>query len=726
MLLDFGIATLLREGETPSALTDFDIAALTPDYAAPEQIAGLPVGTATDVYSLGVVFHELLCGRRPHRSSGQGRHALEDAILHTEPQRPSDQIDDAAAAARAGEARLLRRQLRGDLDTIAGKALRKDPGQRYGSALAFEQDLMRWLGGEPVQAHPDSLLYRSHKFVRRHRLPVAALAAAILALAGGLGAALIEARRAREQTVLATREADKAHAVQDFLVGLFDAADPARAQGRAATVTDLMRQAETDLRVRLASQPQARAAVMGALVEIYNRLEDPEHALALARARVELLRAQPSASDVDLGLAAYQYGVALQQRQQCEAALDALATAVPVLAAHRDAHDPREAWLDAQRTQAICLGKLGREAEAVALQRRLIPRLAAHFGSDDWEVLFEKSGLVTHLAALGQAREALTLADALAPRLADPPADKGVEAAVMRMNLGRAMNDLGEWVSARSLLTGVADSVDRLQGATPSAALAQYQLGRVQFALGEYRQAELSFEDARFRLVRALPDDHARQALASAARVAPLILLQRSGEALATARATATLVDEDGVALSDRLAIRRRLALALLFNGEPAQARAELESVQAAEGPSGPGGEGSALTLHWLAGAQLASGQALAAARSAMLAEQGYRTGLPTRAAAAAAESARLTQALARVAAGQALQALALSEAAGQALRDLLPPGHPGLQVAAVVQAAALRAAGRTAQGLALDRSARERLRADFGVVLPTSLRLVL
>jgi hypothetical protein len=185
------------------------------------------------------------------------------------------------------------------------------------------------------------------------------------------------------------------------------------------------------------------------------------------------------------------------------------------------------------------------------------------------------------------------------------------------------------------------------------------------------------------------------------------------------------LVDDEGVVLADRQAILRRLALALMFNGEPAQARAELESVLAAEGPTRPGGEGSAVTLHWLAGAQLASGQALAAAGSAMLAERGYRAGLPTRTAASAAESARLTQALARVAAGQALPALALCEAASQALRDLLPPEHPALQVAAVVQATALRAAGRTAQGLVLDRNARERLRADFGIVLPASLPLV-
>ncbi len=188
-LLDFGIAKLLGDGpETGPALTEAGSRVLTPAYAAPEQLRGEPVGVAVDVYALGVLLFELLAEARPYRPADASRHALEEAILAGEPLRASAAAADPAA----------RRALRGDLDAVLARALRKQPAERYPSAEAFAEDLRRWLAGRPVTAHPDRPGYRLRRFVGRHRLGVAAAAAVATSLAVGLGMVVAEKRRTDE------------------------------------------------------------------------------------------------------------------------------------------------------------------------------------------------------------------------------------------------------------------------------------------------------------------------------------------------------------------------------------------------------------------------------------------------------------------------------------------------------------------------------------------------
>ncbi|MGC1459277.1 MAG: protein kinase [Steroidobacteraceae bacterium] len=206
-LLDFGIAKLLSSRTTrETELTQLGGRALTPDYAAPEQIVGGPITTATDVYSLGVILYELLVGERPYRLKRDSRGALEEAILEAEPVAPSRApLSDSIAAARHCTPRKLSKALAGDIDTIALKALRKAPNERYATANAFDEDIARFLRGDVVLAQRDSLAYRVGKFVRRHRLGVAMGAVLIATLAGGLAAASHEARLAAAQRDQALR-----------------------------------------------------------------------------------------------------------------------------------------------------------------------------------------------------------------------------------------------------------------------------------------------------------------------------------------------------------------------------------------------------------------------------------------------------------------------------------------------------------------------------------------
>lgn len=207
-LLDFGIAKLLTEGTAKETqLTQLGGRALTADYAAPEQIAGAPITTAADVYALGVMLYELLTGERPYRLRRNSPGALEDAILRLEPVPPSRAaLGEAAANARATHARKLARALRGDLDTIAIKALKKSPAERYATAEALGEDIGRYLRGDPVLAQRDSFGYRTWKFVRRHRLSLTAAGTAVAVLLALLIVTMHEAEVAAAQRDAAIRD----------------------------------------------------------------------------------------------------------------------------------------------------------------------------------------------------------------------------------------------------------------------------------------------------------------------------------------------------------------------------------------------------------------------------------------------------------------------------------------------------------------------------------------
>jgi serine/threonine-protein kinase len=239
-LLDFGIAKLL-DGETThdSALTEFGPRALTPDYASPEQIRGEPLTVAADVYALGVLLYELLTDRLPYPR--KSRPELEHAILNLEPQRPSE---------------FGGRALRGDLDTIALKALKKQPEDRYATVNALADDVVRHLEGRPVLARPDGAAYRLTKFVGRHKLGVAAAATALIAIIAAAGISIWQAR-------VAIAEKEHAQEVERFVVSIFQEADPYRQAGRPLTAAELLRHARSDIGERFADRGALRISLLG-------------------------------------------------------------------------------------------------------------------------------------------------------------------------------------------------------------------------------------------------------------------------------------------------------------------------------------------------------------------------------------------------------------------------------------------------------------------------------
>jgi tetratricopeptide (TPR) repeat protein len=206
-LLDFGAAKLLRDDEQESsALTQEMGRALSPDYASPEQIQGESITVACDVYSLGIILFELLSGERPYRLKHHSTAALQAAIVGA----------DVPLVSSATKDRKLGRELRGDLDNIVAKALKKSAHERYGTVSSLADDVRRWLNHEPVTAQRDSAGYRLSKFVRRNRVAVAAGALTFTALAIAAGVTTTEMLEARKQRDEARMQAKRAQAQERF------------------------------------------------------------------------------------------------------------------------------------------------------------------------------------------------------------------------------------------------------------------------------------------------------------------------------------------------------------------------------------------------------------------------------------------------------------------------------------------------------------------------------
>jgi eukaryotic-like serine/threonine-protein kinase len=270
-LLDFGIAKLL-EGEGHAGdvapLTAEGGRVMTPEYAAPEQLLDHAITTATDVYALGVLLYVLLTGQHP---IGAGPHAPADlvkAIVGTEPMRPSDvvtptptntRISARNATRRGTTPDKLRRLLRGDLDTIVAKAMKKEPSERYSSVTALADDLRRYLRNEPISARPDTLAYRAARFVRRNRTAAVLATLAIVATVSGVVGTLIQSRTARAQRDFAFRQLLRSHEHDAFLEFLLSDAAPS---GKPFTANDLLARGERIIEQQHSADPGRRADLM--------------------------------------------------------------------------------------------------------------------------------------------------------------------------------------------------------------------------------------------------------------------------------------------------------------------------------------------------------------------------------------------------------------------------------------------------------------------------------
>lgn len=387
-LLDFGIARLVDEStaEPAAGLTRTGANILTPDYASPEQLTLGPVTTAMDVYSLGVVFYELLTGRRPFHSENYSPIEWHRAVLERPPTRPSStalwsartpapdpsaELGPAAIAARRGcTPRSLRRQLRGDLDRIVLMALRKEPERRYASAKDLADDIERHFSGHPVQARGDSVAYRTTKFVQRNRLAVGAALAVLVALVLGVVFARRGELRAQEQAQHARIEAESFQGIAEFLMDTFltsaDALDASELEQRRARIQSHAAR----LRRQYGDEDHLRANLLDSLGHVADRLGLDADAEALVQEALAIRARTFGEQHLEYALSLRSLGTLRYERGDLASAAELLSRALAIHRTH--AAETHTDVAAVANDLAACLRGLGRLDEAAALHREAL------------------------------------------------------------------------------------------------------------------------------------------------------------------------------------------------------------------------------------------------------------------------------------------------------------------------------------------------------------------
>ncbi len=469
-LLDFGIAKLLQAEAFDERQTQVGGQPLTPAYAAPEQILGEAVTTATDVYSMGALLFELLTGRPPFDRAGRPLPALVRAVDSETLERPS--VVAAGADDREPEREIVRSfapRLEGDLDSIALKALNRDPARRYPSAAAFGEDLRRFLAGRPVKARPDSAGYRLRKFVGRHSLGVAAGIVAFAALVAGIGAVFWQAGVARG-------EARRADRVKTFLIDLFREADPSQTLGETITAREILEKGALRLDEQLVEEPAVRAELLDAIAQVERNLGLIEPAARRADAVVALRRAASGGAPRELAASLvtraeihFDAGelapalTLLDEARRLVPELDSLATPLGVR------------WCEARFS---ILGQQLEVAEAEALARRALAEVAARAAPDELELAHWRLGLAGLLIDASRIAEIEPLVRETLPMLAETKGRNPLRLASARLQAGEMLDVLGDDEEAeRWLMSGLELDREALGPDHPEVALWEIKLG---------------------------------------------------------------------------------------------------------------------------------------------------------------------------------------------------------------------------------------------------------
>jgi serine/threonine-protein kinase len=486
-LVDFGIAKLLDDGgeaagDPPTRTAD---RLLSLPYAAPEQVRGGAVTTATDVYAIGVVLYELLTGRRPHVAADASE--LERAILEREPPRPSD------------VAPRWRRQLSGDLDTVCLKALRKEPDRRYRTAAQLADDLQRHARGLPVAAQPDTVGYRARKFVRRHAVGVASSAAILVLLATLTVTTLFQAART-------ARERDKAQEVASLLVELFAVADPSEARGATITAKEVLDRGVARIQSELGSQPELKATLLGVMGRVYQNLGSYQAAAPLVESALALRReAGPDDPEVVAGLNALGELQRLRGDYKAAEATLSEALALSTRVHGREAPDTARALNHLSKVQIAT----GRAADAEASARRALAVTRAALGPAHADIAESLMNLAAALFTRGDDRQAEPLfREALAMRREVLGPDHPSVPAGLN-NLAALLSRKGDFAAAETAHREALDIYRRLLGAEhPRVATSLNNLGLALLARGDLPGAEEALRASLAQRRKLLPPAH--------------------------------------------------------------------------------------------------------------------------------------------------------------------------------------------------------------------------
>ena len=475
-LLDFGIAKLLAEDGPPdSPLTEVGFCAMTPEYAAPEQIRREQVSTATDVHALGMVLYELLTGIHPYQWAQDSREQLSRAICDTLPNAPSLQIKDDDTDKPGIRPATWRRRLRGDLDTIILKALAKEQARRYSSVEALAADLQRYREGLPVQARRDSLVYRASRFIHRHRLGVLAMALLLVSLLVGLAGVMYQARQAE----LAASRAERS---LDYLTALFEHGNVRRG-GRIEQIDELLSRGAEQATEALGDDPLLQGSLLLRLAEVRLGRDQPALAEALARQALELLRRHLKDDDERITQALRVVGGSLYSSGE-------ILQSEPILrevAARYAASGNVRGEAEAMTSVASSLRRsVGYEA-AVEMQRTVVARLIEQPGANDEALAQARFALAVfatdagdYVLAEDQHRQALEL-------LAGTDEESELQRTDILLMLASLLDRTGRPLESRQVFEQVLATYSRLLPTnSPTLARANFQFAILLLGLNDH------------------------------------------------------------------------------------------------------------------------------------------------------------------------------------------------------------------------------------------------
>ena len=472
-IIDFGVAKAIAEPLTDRTLhTVIGGWIGTPAYMSPEQadVRG-DIDTRTDVYSLGVMLYELLTGVRPlpeETVDSASPDELRRLIREREAQRPSARFSalggqtTAIAGARSTDAPELERRLRGDLDWIVLKAIEKDRERRYGSPSQLADDIRRHLANEPVTARPPSTVYRAGRFVRRHKLVVAAAAIAatgLLAAVAGTGVGLVRARRAEAQ---ARAEATTANRVTRFMVDLFQVTDPRNARGETMTAREALDRGAERVRTELASEPLIQARLESTIADVYDGLGLYDRAEPLHASSRRTFERELGANDPLALTAAGNHGVALWRLGRYDDAAPILERVLEQRRALLGPEDPET--LRTQSNLASLYLRLGDFTRAEPLYREVWDSLRRTRGEDDESTLGARQNLANVVGNLGRHEEEAAHLEAVLEGWRRTLGADHPDALGAAMNLSTTLQEMGRLDQAQALATEAYEGMVRVLG----------------------------------------------------------------------------------------------------------------------------------------------------------------------------------------------------------------------------------------------------------------------
>jgi eukaryotic-like serine/threonine-protein kinase len=551
-LLDFGIAKLLTDDATPgqaTELTQLAGRAFTPEYAAPEQVQGLDVTTATDVYSLGVLLYLLLGGQHPTSAKTTTPIERLQAIIATEPSRlsnletrgvvtPASEVAEIAIR-RAATPTKLARALRGDLENIVAKALKKNPMDRYSTVGAFSDDLSRYLNHDPVSAQPDSLRYRASKFLRRHLVGVTVTAFVVSALLLSLGAALWQAKKASAAAQLAAKEAETARQERDNALGqqrllrgvneFWQLVLRDGTGGESGAIRRQLDRATVLIEQTRFEAPIVKVALLRQTAARYGELGEYKTAATLIKTAIASIEGTPLAAPTE-GYAvnlACSLAAGLERMDELDEALGELDRADRLLANGARVSVPSR--VECSLYRSIVLSKRGDHEQALQIARGALRALEDAGIREGEQHRITRSNISQTLLRAGRNAEALSIASQL---LSESTASQGREsmAVIRRSTIVTAITRSGgQPIAALPLAKADLASSQKLLGQDHIDVGTSHELGAVLCALGRYEEALPIL--ARAASAAAATSDRVIELLSSLSRVEALARLGKTAEA---------------------------------------------------------------------------------------------------------------------------------------------------------------------------------------------------